>query len=182
MRFDTLEGAREHYNAYAFQKGFSIKMNTSRRSVIIGQMEKYQFVCNKFRKPKNEDTGGKTADPCGVEDPRGGADDDDGEDNVIIFVDDAAEQKKKTKKRKREKIIPTGCKAKMIVKFIDGRWEVTYYISEHNHPLVDKPSLSKYLRSHQGIPAEERLFLTNLHNCNLSSGRMMHIMSEYYGT
>lgn len=28
MRFDTLEGAKEHYNAYALQLGFSIKMNT----------------------------------------------------------------------------------------------------------------------------------------------------------
>ena len=78
-------------------------MNTSRRSDITGQMEKYQFVCNKFRKPKNEDTGGKTADPCGVEDPRGGADDDDGEDNVIIFVDDDVEQKNKTKNVKERK-------------------------------------------------------------------------------
>nr|XP_045083404.1 protein FAR1-RELATED SEQUENCE 5-like [Aegilops tauschii subsp. strangulata] len=70
----------------------------------------------------------------------------------------------------------------MLVKLLDSRWEVIYFVAEHNHPLVDKPSLTKYLRSHQGIPPEERAFLTHLHNCNLTTGRMMHIMSDYYGT
>uniref|UniRef100_A0A453P598 Protein FAR1-RELATED SEQUENCE n=1 Tax=Aegilops tauschii subsp. strangulata TaxID=200361 RepID=A0A453P598_AEGTS len=70
----------------------------------------------------------------------------------------------------------------MIVKVIDGRWEVIYFVGEHNHPLVDKPCLTKYLRSHQGIPPEERAFLTHLHNCNLTTGRMMHIMSDFYGS
>ena len=52
MRFDTLEGAQEHYNAYAMRLGFSIKMNTSRKSYFTGHLEKQQFVCNKFRKAK----------------------------------------------------------------------------------------------------------------------------------
>lgn len=170
-RFDTLQGAREHYNAYAQHVGFSIKMNTSRRSTVTGEIDKYQFVCNKFRKPKNDDHGTVTAPSVEMlEDPYEGGNDDDGEDNVIVFADDAADKKKKRKKRKREKIIQTGCKAKMIVKLIDGRWEVTYFIAEHNHPLIEKPSLTKYLRSHQGIPPEEKLFLKNLHNCNLTTG------------
>uniref|UniRef100_A0A453DAU6 Protein FAR1-RELATED SEQUENCE n=1 Tax=Aegilops tauschii subsp. strangulata TaxID=200361 RepID=A0A453DAU6_AEGTS len=69
----------------------------------------------------------------------------------------------------------------MVVKLIDGRWEVIYFVGEHNHPLVDKPSLTKYLRSHQGIPPEEKSFLTHLHNCNLTTGCMMHIMLDFYG-
>ena len=40
MRFDTLEGAKEHYNAYALRLGFSIKMNTSRKSAYTRQLEK----------------------------------------------------------------------------------------------------------------------------------------------
>ena len=48
MRFDTLEGAKEHYNAYALRLGFSIKMNTSRKNTKTGKLEKQQFVCNKF--------------------------------------------------------------------------------------------------------------------------------------
>uniref|UniRef100_A0A452XEN4 Protein FAR1-RELATED SEQUENCE n=1 Tax=Aegilops tauschii subsp. strangulata TaxID=200361 RepID=A0A452XEN4_AEGTS len=58
----------------------------------------------------------------------------------------------------------------MVVKLKDGRWEVVFFIAEHNHALVDKPSLTKYLRSHQGIPPKEKLFLKNLHNCNLTTG------------
>ena len=175
-RFDTLQGAREYYNAYAQHVGFSIKMNTSRRSTVTGEIDKYQFVCNKFRKPKNDDHGTVTAPSVEMlEDPSEGGNADDGEDNVIVFADDAADKKKKRKKRKREKIIQTGCKAKMIVKLIDGRWEVTCFIAEHNHPLIEKPSLTKYLRSHQGIPPEEKLFLKNLHNCNLTTGEWVPV-------
>jgi len=77
---------------------------------------------------------------------------------------------KRGARKKRDKIVQTGCKDKMIVKVIDGRWEVIYFVGEHNHPLFDKPCLTKYLRSHQGIPPEERAFLTHLHNCNLTTG------------
>ena len=84
-----------------------------------------------------------------------------------------------SKKQKRDKIVQTGCKAKMIVKVIDGRWEVIYFVSKHNHLLVDKPCLTKYLRSHQGIPPEERAFLTHLHNCNLTTGIEPHPPPPY---
>ena len=145
-------------------------MNTSRRSTITGEIDKYHFVCNKFRKPKNDDHDTVTAPNIEMlEDPCEDGNDEEEEDNAIVFADDAIEKKKKGKKRKREKIIQTRCKAKMIVKFIDGHWEVTYFIAEHNHPLIDKTSLTKYLRSHQGIPPEEKLFLKNLHNCNLTT-------------
>ena len=98
-------------------------MNTSIRSTITGEIDKYQFVCNKFQKPQNDDHDIVTAPSVEMlEDPYEGGNDDDGEDNVIVFADDAADKKKKRKKRKREKIIQTGCKAKMIVKLIDGRW------------------------------------------------------------
>ena len=52
MRFDTLQGAKDHYNDYALKIGFSIKMNTSRRNSYTNILEKQQVTCNKFRKPK----------------------------------------------------------------------------------------------------------------------------------
>jgi hypothetical protein len=55
MRYDTLELAKEHYNWYAARKGFSINLNTNRRSAYTGVLEKQQFAYNKFRKPKNLD-------------------------------------------------------------------------------------------------------------------------------
>uniref|UniRef100_A0A8I6WEP7 Protein FAR1-RELATED SEQUENCE n=1 Tax=Hordeum vulgare subsp. vulgare TaxID=112509 RepID=A0A8I6WEP7_HORVV len=196
MRFDTLEGAKNNYNSYSLQIGFSIKMNTSRKATKTRELIKQQFVCNKFRKPKVDD-GGEEKIPMLDEIVDETKDDDQDED--IVFLDDDSKTKKTTKKRKRDTILQTGFKAKMVVKLIDGRWEVIHFVGEHNHPLVDKPSLTKYLRSHQGIPAEEKAFLTHLHNCNLTTclnntpsplqraptlthGRMMHIMSEFYGT
>uniref|UniRef100_A0ACD5Y590 Uncharacterized protein n=1 Tax=Avena sativa TaxID=4498 RepID=A0ACD5Y590_AVESA len=70
----------------------------------------------------------------------------------------------------------------MIVKLINNKWKVTYFIPEHNHPMVVKPSLSKYLISYKGIPADEKAFLKCLHYCNLETGRMMTVMSSFYGT
>ncbi|KAM3389675.1 hypothetical protein ACQJBY_011687 [Aegilops geniculata] len=142
-------------------------MNTSRKAVKTGVLIKQQFVCNKFQKPEADDGG---AEKIPVLDDIVEQTKDDDEDEDIVFLDDDNKTKKRSKKRKRDKIVQTGCKAKMVVKLIDGRWEVIYFVGEHNHPLVDKPSLTKYLRSHQGIPPEEKAFLTHLHNCNLTTG------------
>nr|XP_020159153.1 protein FAR1-RELATED SEQUENCE 5-like [Aegilops tauschii subsp. strangulata] len=147
MRFDTLQIAKDHYNSYALRMGFSVKMNTSRRT-----------------------------------DPRPVDTDEEMEDEPPIFVEEEAGASKKKKKRKRETIKQTQCKAKMLVKLMDGRWEVTHFVRDHNHPLVNKPSLSKYLRSHQGISPDEKEFLRILYNCNLTTVRMMHVMAEFYGS
>jgi hypothetical protein len=50
-----------------------------------------------------------------------------------------------------EKMIYTNCKARIVVKMIGCRWQVIYFLAEHNHDLVVKPSLKKFLRSHRGI-------------------------------
>jgi hypothetical protein len=87
--------------------------------------------------------------------------------------DDGQEVKKKKldggKKRKREKMIHIGCKARMVVNLIDERWHVTYFMADHNHELVVKPSLKKFLRSHKGISRQEKEFITLLHGCNLTT-------------
>jgi hypothetical protein len=100
--------------------------------------------------------------------------------------DDGQEVKKKKlnggKKRKRDKMIHTGCKARMVVNLMDERWHVTYFMADHNHDLVEKPSLKKFLRSHKGIPQQEKDFITLLHGCNLTTGRIMQLMNELYGS
>ncbi|OQU81231.1 hypothetical protein SORBI_3006G031701, partial [Sorghum bicolor] len=70
----------------------------------------------------------------------------------------------------------------MVVKIIGFRWQVIYSLAEHNHDLVVQPSLKKFLRSHRGIPKQEKDFIVLLHGCNLSTGRIMQLMSEFYGS
>ncbi|XP_051205894.1 protein FAR1-RELATED SEQUENCE 5-like [Lolium perenne] len=85
--------------------------------------------------------------------------------------------------RRRNKSITkkTECKARLRIKRKGTKWHVTYFIEEHNHSMIKKFSLKKYLRSHKGIPKEERDFVKLLHKVNLSAGRVMRIMGEVYG-
>ena len=76
----------------------------------------------------------------------------------------------------------TDCKAKMVVKLIADKWHVIYFALDHNHDLVIKPSLKKFLRSHKGIPKQEKDFIALLHGCNLSTGQIMQVMNEFYGS
>ena len=55
MLFESLIDARNAYNAYAYRIGFSMKANTSRRSAYTQEVEKQQFVCNRFKKPGSEE-------------------------------------------------------------------------------------------------------------------------------
>ncbi|EMS59388.1 hypothetical protein TRIUR3_03202 [Triticum urartu] len=170
MRFDSLQIAKDHYNSCALRMGFSIKMNTSRWTARTNELIKQQFCCNKFKKPKADDGGAETPpvlDP--IPDPKSVNSDEEMEEEPPIFAEEEAGTSKK-KKCKRETIKQTECKVKMLVKLIDGRWEVTHFVRDHNHPLVNKPSLSKYLRSHQGISPDEKEFLRILYNCNLTTG------------
>jgi len=59
---------------------------------------------------------------------------------------------------------------------------VINFVPDHNHDLVLKPSLKKFLRSHKGIPKEEKDFIALLHGSNLSTGRIMQLMNEFYGS
>ncbi|KAM0892575.1 hypothetical protein ACQ4PT_025663 [Festuca glaucescens] len=75
----------------------------------------------------------------------------------------------------------TDCKARLRVKRRGQKWRVTMFIEEHNHVCIKKFSLKRFLRSHKGIPKEEREFVKLLHKVNLSAGRVMSIMAELYG-
>jgi hypothetical protein len=177
MRFDTIEEAKLHYNAYAKRLGFSIKSNTSRRSAFTGVLNKQQFCCNKFRKPRTDNVPAVPEPESLSSEP----DSDEGEGNQSRSSSKKHKTSETMKKRRRESIKQTNCKASMRVKLIENKFEVTAFVPEHNHDLNNKPSLSKYLRSHQGIPREEKNFLEILHHCNLETGCMMSVMSEFYG-
>ncbi|XP_051221875.1 protein FAR1-RELATED SEQUENCE 5-like [Lolium perenne] len=85
------------------------------------------------------------------------------------------------RQRSRSITKKTECKARLRIKRRGKKWHVTYFIEEHNHKLIKKFSLKKYLRSHKGIPKEEKDFVKLLHKVNLSAGRVMRIMGEVYG-
>ncbi|CAL5033868.1 unnamed protein product [Urochloa decumbens] len=176
--FDGKKEARQFYNMYAKRIGFSIRTGTTRLTAITREQRKVTYVCNKEVRGRKE-----------KEDK---ANDDSDEDEIMEQVSehedntDGAGKKRKRldggNKRKREKMQHTNCKAKLVLNLIGGRWQVTDFISEHNHELILKPSLKKFLRSHKGIPQAEKEFIIMLHGCNLSTGRIMQLMNEFYGS
>jgi len=181
MTFDNLVDARAYYNSYARKVGFSIRTSTSRRSGITHVLEKIQYVCNKEGAgKKSKDDGDEQADDSDSDDDAEDCQDGGGEQLNQQVLD--GKKPVSGKKRKREEMKYTNCKARMVVKLIGAKWHVIYFIPEHNHDLIVKPSLKKFLRSHKGIPKEEKDFITLLHGVNLSSGRIMQLMSEFYGS
>ncbi|KQK06905.1 protein FAR1-RELATED SEQUENCE 5 isoform X2 [Brachypodium distachyon] len=85
-------------------------------------------------------------------------------------------------KRKRGITEITGCRARMKIKLDGAAYIVEKFEEEHNHPVIKKFDLCKYLRSHRHIPREERQFVKLLHECNLRTSQMMQLLSHLHGT
>ena len=64
----------------------------------------------------------------------------------------------------------------------DAWWTVARFEDNHNHPLIKKTSLTKFLSSHRYIPKEEHDFLRVLHGCNIETARQMKLMLWFYGS
>ncbi|CAO2188680.1 unnamed protein product [Urochloa humidicola] len=146
------------------------------------EQRKVTYVCNKEgygRKGKEGNTNGDSEEEELLEELVEEVSEDEN-------TTDGAEKKRKKmdggKKRKREKMKHTNCKAKLVLNLIGERWQVTQFAPEHNHELILKPSLKKFLRSHKGILQEEKQFIILLHDCNLSTGRIMQLINEFYGS
>ena len=61
---------------------------------------------------------------------------------------------------------------------IDGtQYVVTEYFDEHNHKLIKKFDLVKFLTAHRGFTPVERQFVKLLHDCNIGPSRMVQILS-----
>ena len=144
MSFNTSDAAKDYYNSYARHTGFSIRIDTSRESKKANEKTKYIYVCQKAGVNKKE----KVAD------------------------DGPITEKKIVRQRRRDYVDRTHCPARMIVrKTSPGHWEVVNFEREHNHERLRKFSLTKYLKSHRDIPAEEKEFIKLLHGCCITTTR-----------
>ena len=154
MTFSTPQDARVYYNRYARHAGFSIRIDTSRESKKDNDKRKVIFVCQKAgvnKKQKLDEEGPIT-------------------------------EKKIVRQRRRDYVDRTRCPARMIVrKTSPSQWEVVHFEREHNHECVKKFSLTKYMKSHREIPAEEKEFIKFLHGCYITTTRAYQIMVELYG-
>ena len=54
MEFDSVEEARRVYNAYAFKMGFSIRVASSRNSIVTKELIRKEFECTHARRPDSE--------------------------------------------------------------------------------------------------------------------------------
>ncbi|KAL6634114.1 hypothetical protein ACP70R_026785 [Stipagrostis hirtigluma subsp. patula] len=154
MTFNSWERAKDYYNSYARYAGFSTRIDTSKDSQRDHEKRKLVLVCYKpgvNKKPKASTEG-------------------------------PINPKKLVKERRRDCIERTHCPARMVVRRTgENLWEVVNFEGTHNHELIKKFSITKYLNSHRDIPPEEKKFIKLLHGCTIKTTRAYQIISELYG-
>ena len=79
--------------------------------------------------------------------------------------------------RKRGIIVKTECPVRCKLNVDGARWVVTEYFDEHNHELIKKFDLVKFLTAHRGFTPLEKKFIKLLHDCNVGPSRMVQILS-----
>lgn len=85
------------------------------------------------------------------------------------------------RKRRRNAIEKTGCRMKVLVKLVEGRWEIKAVNKEHNHPLVSTPSLSTFFISHRYMSEEEKIFSRILQESKVKPSQIMEIFKKLRG-
>uniref|UniRef100_A0A0A8Y9M9 Protein FAR1-RELATED SEQUENCE n=1 Tax=Arundo donax TaxID=35708 RepID=A0A0A8Y9M9_ARUDO len=88
------------------------------------------------------------------------------------------ENETRQRKRKRNVIERTGCRMKVTVKLISGRWEIRAVDNEHNHPLWSSPSLTRFFISHKYMSEEERNFSRVLQESRIKPAKIMEIFGK----
>ncbi|XP_034604200.1 protein FAR1-RELATED SEQUENCE 5 isoform X2 [Setaria viridis] len=100
----------------------------------------------------------------------------------ITFVCNKSSKMKVTetgqKKRRSNAIEKTGCRMKVLVKLVEGRWEIKTVVNEHNHPLMSSPSLSTFFISHKYMSEEERIFSRILQESKIKPSQIMEIFKK----
>ncbi|KAK3145220.1 hypothetical protein QOZ80_4AG0325630 [Eleusine coracana subsp. coracana] len=91
------------------------------------------------------------------------------------------ENETRQRKRKRNIIERTGCRMKVTVKHVEGRWEIMAVDNEHNHPLWSSPSLTKFFISHKYMSEEERNFSKVLQESKIKPTKIMEIFRNLRG-
>ena len=84
--------------------------------------------------------------------------------------------------RRRNYILKTGCKMKVIVKLINGKWVYTKVDSEHNHNVVFSPSLTKFFLNHKRMTEDEKAFSKILQDARIKPMKIMSIFRELKGS
>ncbi|XP_020169579.2 protein FAR1-RELATED SEQUENCE 1-like [Aegilops tauschii subsp. strangulata] len=79
--------------------------------------------------------------------------------------------------RKRGIIVKTECPVRCKLNVDGARWVVTEYFDEHNHKLIKKFDLVKFLTAHRGFTPLEKKFIKLLHDCNVGPSRMVQLLS-----
>nr|XP_040243773.1 protein FAR1-RELATED SEQUENCE 1-like [Aegilops tauschii subsp. strangulata] len=79
--------------------------------------------------------------------------------------------------RKRGIIVKTGCPVRCKLNVDGAQWVVTEYFDEHNHELIKKFDLVKFLTAHRGFTPLEKKFIKLLHDFNVGPSRMVQILS-----
>nr|XP_040245208.1 protein FAR1-RELATED SEQUENCE 1-like [Aegilops tauschii subsp. strangulata] len=79
--------------------------------------------------------------------------------------------------RKRGIIVKMECPVRCKLNVDGAQWVVTEYFDEHNHELIKKFDLVKFLTAHRGFTPLEKKFIKLLHDCNVGPSRMVQILS-----
>uniref|UniRef100_A0ACD5WI90 Uncharacterized protein n=1 Tax=Avena sativa TaxID=4498 RepID=A0ACD5WI90_AVESA len=85
-------------------------------------------------------------------------------------------------KRKRNKLKRHDCKARMSVGLRKYKWEVTIFIEEHTHPLMNREEWTRYYRSHRKVLYEDYMLMKTLHNRNADTSLIMATLGDLHGT
>jgi hypothetical protein len=154
MTFDSLDAAKSYYNSYARYKGFGTRIDMIKSTKKDNGKSKCLFVCHKIGVNKK----------------------------VKSVADGPITEKKLVFQRRRDHVERMKLHACMFVKVTsNGIWEVVSFVQDHNHELVAKFSLTKFLSLHREIPAEEVHFIKTLHGCCIGTTCVDQIISTLYG-
>ncbi|XP_058102343.1 protein FAR1-RELATED SEQUENCE 5-like isoform X2 [Magnolia sinica] len=127
MELESEEAARIYYSVYARRVGFRSRISKNRRSRKDGKIIARTFVCYKegFRINRNDNNNNNNTN------------------NNNNKRDDGSYRPRAVTRE--------GCEATFTVKkSTNGRWVVSKFVKEHNHPLLD-PGKVRWLRSHASV-------------------------------
>ncbi|XP_015694309.1 protein FAR1-RELATED SEQUENCE 8-like [Oryza brachyantha] len=156
MKFDSEEDAHHFYYFYAYMAGFSVVVADIRHTISKKRNNErigITLKCRKYFKPAQENKKA-IADHANIE--------------PVMF------------ERQRNVTKNTGCPAQMVLKLREGKWIVKTLVFEHNHEM-SKSNETRFFRSHKYMSNEEKMLIRTLNSCNISTRKMMSILSFLRG-
>jgi hypothetical protein len=169
MTFDSVDDARQFYNAYAFRHGFGIRTSASKNSQARGptKLISRTFTCVHARPDGSKSESDSTTDSIATESSNTSK-----RPGLWMNMADT---------RKRNRLQRHDCKAHMIVGLRDNRWTVTCFTEDHTHTLVQQEEKVRFYRSHRKIPREDLQMIRTLHERNLSTSDCMGVLGDCHG-